>query len=124
MKIRAIRNDADHARAMVQLESLWGAEAGSLEAEHLEILVTLIDAYEHKHHIIPPPDPVDAIIFVMEQQGLTRKDLVPMLGSRSRVSEILNRKRTLTLPMIRRLRDGLGLSADVLIGNDSTELAA
>ena len=78
--------------------------------------MTLVDAYEAKHHAIDPPDPIEAILFRMEQQGLTRNDLIPMIGSRARVSEVLNKKRPLTLAMIRRLRVGLGISADVLVG--------
>jgi HTH-type transcriptional regulator / antitoxin HigA len=114
--LRPIRSELDHARAVAAIDSLWGAPDGSPEAEQLDVLVTLVDAYEREHHAIAPPDPVDAIRFRMEQQGLTRADLEPLLGSRARVSEILNRRRPLTLPMIRRLRDHLGLSADTLIG--------
>ncbi len=117
-RITPIRNDKDHARALRQMEELWGAPANSVEAEYLEVLVTLIDAYEARHHAIDPPDPVEAILFRMEQQGLTRKDLEPCIGSRARVSEVLNRKRPLTLSMIRRLRHTLGIPADVLIGQD------
>ena len=124
MDIRPIRNDADHARTLEQVEGLWGAEAGTPEAEALEILVTLVDAYEVEHHRIDPPDPIEAIRFRMEQQGLTRKDLEPFIGSRARVSEVLNRKRPLTLPMIRRLRAGLGMSAEVLVGDDEQEAVA
>ena len=124
MDIRPIRNDQDHARAMAQIEALWGAPEGSAEAEHLEVLVTLVDAFEAAHHPIAAPDPVAAIEFRMEQDDLARKDLEPMLGSRSRVSEILSRKRPLTLRMIRRLRAGLGLSADVLIGRQDDDAAA
>lgn len=113
--IHPIRNDADHKRALASIEELWGCPDGSPDAEVLEILVTLVDAYEAKNHSIDAPDPVEAILFRMEQQGLTRHDLEPLIGGRARVSEILNRKRPLTLPMIRRLRSGLGLSADVLV---------
>ncbi len=98
---------------------MWGARTGSPEAEKLEILVTLVDAYEAKRHPIDPPDPIDAIRFRMEQEGLTRTDLEKFIGSRARVSEILNRRRPLTVKMIRRLRDALGISADVLIGRES-----
>jgi HTH-type transcriptional regulator/antitoxin HigA len=115
--IHPIRNDADHERALARIEELWGCPDGSPDAEALEILVTLVDAYEAKNHSIDTPDPVEAILFRMEQQGLTRHDLEPLIGGRARVSEILNRKRPLTLAMIRRLRTGLGLSADVLVGN-------
>ena len=118
MDIHPIRNDRDHARALRQIEKLWGARAGSPEAEKLEVLVTLVDAYEAKHHPIDPPDPIDAIRFRMEQEGLTRADLEKLIGSRARVSEILNGRRPLTLQMIRRLRDALGISADVLVGRD------
>jgi HTH-type transcriptional regulator/antitoxin HigA len=118
MDIRPIRNERDHTRALRRIEKLWGARAGSPDAETLEILVTLVDAYEAKHHAIEPPDPIEAIRFRMEQEGLTRADLEKLIGSRARVSEILNGRRPLTLTMIRRLRDTLGISADVLIGRD------
>lgn len=123
MAIHPIHDDADHARAVVRIDQLWGAAAGSPESEELEVLVTLVDAYEARHHAIAPPDPIEAIRFRMEQMGLTRKDLEPLLGSRARVSEVLARKRPLTLAMIRRLRRGLGLSADVLVGEDAGEAA-
>jgi HTH-type transcriptional regulator/antitoxin HigA len=92
------------------------AKAGTPEGDELDVLVTLVCAYEEKHFPMDPPDPLMAIQFRMEQQGLTRKDLEPMIGSRARVSEVLTGKRRLTLPMIRRVRDGLGISADVLVG--------
>lgn len=116
MDIHPIRNDRDHAKALRQLEKVWGAAAGTSEADALEVLVTLIDAYEAKHHPIDPPDPIEAIKFRMEQQGLTRADLEPMIGSRARVSEVLNRQRPLTIAMINKLRAGLGISGDVLLG--------
>lgn len=119
MDIHPIRNDRDHARALKQIEKLWGAPKGSPEAEALEVLVTLVDVYEAKHHRIDPPDPIEAIRFRMEQEGLTRADMEKIIGSRARVSEILNRRRPLTLTMIRRLRDALGISADVLIGQET-----
>ena len=117
MDIRPIRNQRDHAQALREVERLWGARFGTSEADKLEILVTLIDAYEAKHHTVDLPHPVDAILFRMEQMGLTRNDLVGVIGSRARVSEVLNRRRPLTLAMITRLRDKLGISADVLIGS-------
>jgi HTH-type transcriptional regulator/antitoxin HigA len=117
--ISPIRTDRDHARAMRQIAALWGARRGSPEAKALEVLVTLVDAYETAHHRIVPPDPIEAIRFRMEQQGLTRADLEPLIGSRARVSEVMSRKRPLSIAMIRRLRDALGLSADVLIGADA-----
>ena len=117
MEIHPIRNQRDHARALRAVEHLWGARPGTAEADKLEILVTLVDAYEAKHHPLDPPDPIDAIRFRMEQMGLTRQHLVSIIGSRARVSEILNRRRPLTIAMIARLRDKLGISADVLIGS-------
>jgi len=117
--IRPIRTARDHRRALARLDELWGAPEGSPEADEAEILITLIAAYEEKHHPIDPPDPIEAIQFRMEQQGLTRADLEPWIGSRARVAEVLNRRRPLTLPMIRRLRDALGISADILIGSSS-----
>ena len=116
MDIRPIRNQRDHTQALREVERLWGARSGTSEADKLEILVTLIDAYETKHHPIDPPDPIDAIRFRMEQMGLTRSDLIGIVGSRARVSEVLNRHRPLTVAMIVRLREQLGISADVLIG--------
>ncbi|MDZ4697874.1 MAG: helix-turn-helix domain-containing protein [Deltaproteobacteria bacterium] len=103
---------------MRELEKLWGARPGTTAADDLEVLVTLVDAYEAKHYPIDPPDPVDAIVFRLEQQGMERSDLGEILGSRSRASEVLNRRRPLSIQMIVRLRDALGISADVLIGRD------
>jgi HTH-type transcriptional regulator / antitoxin HigA len=114
-EVRPIRTDADHAKAMADVSRLWGAKRGTPDGDRLDVLATLIDAYEAQHHPIDPPDPIEAIKFRMEQRGLTRKDLEPMLGSRTRVSEVLNRKRGLSIDMIRRLHDGLGISAEVLI---------
>ena len=124
MDIRPIRNDEDHARAVEELDRLWGAAEGSPQAERLEVFITLVHAYEEEHHRIEPPNPIEAIRFRMEQQGLTRKDLEPMIGRRSRVSEVLTGKRPLTLGMIRRLRRGLGISADVLVGEEQRRVAS
>ncbi len=115
MNIKPIRTEADHQAALAEVESLWQAPPGSPESDRLEVLATLIEAYEEKNHAIDPPDPVEAILFRMDQQGLSRRDLEAFLGRRGRVSEILNRARGLTLPMIRRLHEGLGIPADVLI---------
>lgn len=116
MSIQPIHNDADHAAALARIDVLWGADIGTTAAEELEILVTLVADYEARHQPILPPDPIEAIRFRMDQMGLTRKDLESMVGSRARVSEVLAGKRPLTLAMIRRLRTGLGVPADVLIG--------
>lgn len=114
--IHPIRTDADHAEALGRIDALWGAEAGSPVADELEVLVTLVADYEQRHHPVLPPDPIEAIRFRIDQLGLSRRDLEPMLGTRARVSEVLSGKRPLTLTMIRRLRAGLGVPADVLIG--------
>lgn len=114
-EIKPIRTEADHRAAMAEVERLWGAKIGTREGDRLDVLATLIDAYESQYVPMDPPDPVAAIRFRMEQQGLTRKDLEPMLGTRVRVSEVLNRKRSLSIRMIRRLHDDLGIAADVLI---------
>ena len=114
--IRPIKTKQDHSAAVKRIEQLMGAKPGSVEGDELDMLATLVCAYEEKQFPVDVPDPITAIEFRMEQQGLTRKDLVPMLGSRSRVSEVLSRKRRLTLPMIRRVRAGLGISADLLVG--------
>jgi HTH-type transcriptional regulator/antitoxin HigA len=119
MDIDPIHNDRDHGRALGQIEKLWGAKKGSPSAKKLEILVTLVEAYERKHHEIEAPDPIEAIRFRMEQEGLTRAHLEKLIGSRARVSEIFNGRRPLTITMIRRLRDALGISADVLIGRSA-----
>ena len=113
--LKPIHNWEDHAMAMVEFEKLWGAAPGSPEEDRLDLLATIIDAFESKNVPFDLPDPIEAIKFRMDQQGLTRKDLEPMLGSRARVAEILNRKRGLSLPMIRRLHEKLGISLEVLV---------
>jgi HTH-type transcriptional regulator/antitoxin HigA len=113
--LKPIRSKADYERSLAEVERLWGAKSGTPEGDRLDILVTLIDAYEAAHYPMDPPDPIEAIKFRMEQQGLTRKDLEPMIGTRTRVAEVLNRKRGLSIAMIRRLHARLGISADVLI---------
>jgi HTH-type transcriptional regulator / antitoxin HigA len=113
--LRPIRSRADYTQALAELERLWGASKGTPRGDRLDILATLIDAYETEHFPIDAPDPVEAILFRMEQQGLTRKDLEPMIGTRTRVAEVLNRKRGLSLTMIRRLHDQLGIPAELLI---------
>lgn len=115
MSVRPIRSEADYDAALAEIEKLWGARSGTPEGDRLDVLATLVDAYEAEHVPMDPPDPIEAIRFRMEQQGLTRKDLERVLGTRTRVSEILNRKRSLSIGMIRRLHAELGISADVLI---------
>ena len=113
--VKPIRSEADYEQALAEVERLWGAKSGTPEGDRLDVLATLIDAYEAQHHPMDPPDPVNAIRFRMEQQGLTRKDLEPMIGPRNRVADVLNRKRGLSIEMIRQLHERLGISADVLI---------
>ena len=115
--MKPIKTEADYDAVLERIETLWGSDEDTPEGDELEVLVTLIEAYEVKHHPIPAPDPIEAIKFRMEQQGLTRKDLEPLLGHRGRVSEILSGKRSLTLTMIRRLNKELHIPAEVLIGN-------
>jgi HTH-type transcriptional regulator/antitoxin HigA len=113
--IKPIKTAADYKAAMAEIEHLWGAKSGTPAGDRLDILATLIERYEARHFPIDPPDPIEAIKFRMEQQGLTRKDLEDVLGSRTRVAEVLNRRRGLSIGMIRRLHDKLGISAEVLI---------
>ena len=115
MNIKPIRNDEDLCAAFKRLELVYQAQEGTTEADEMEILVTLIEAYEHKHVPISAADPIDAIKFRMEQQGLTQKDLEPFIGSSGRVSEVLNHKRGLSLPMIKRLHEGLNIPYESLL---------
>ncbi len=113
--VKPIRTEADYHSALEEVAGLWGQPGGTPGGDRLDVLATLIDAYEAKHHPMDPPDLVEAIKFRMEQQGLRRKDLEGIIGSRTRVAEVLNRRRSLSIGMIRRLHDRLGISADVLI---------
>jgi HTH-type transcriptional regulator / antitoxin HigA len=115
MDIRPIRTNADYERIFTEIEALWDAKAGTPENDRLEVLVTLVEAYEEKHFPMDPPDPIEAILFRLDQQGLDASALVGVIGSRSRVHEVLNRKRALSLEMIRRLHDQFGIPAEVLI---------
>ena len=117
MNIRPIHNDADYQAALKAVSPYFDnePEPGTEDADHFEVLLTLIQAYESRHFPIGLPDPIEAIKFRMEQSGLAIKDLEPMIGKTNRVYEILNRKRPLTLPMIRRLHRGLGIPAEVLV---------
>ena len=115
MKIKPIKTEADYQAALKEIERLFGASADTAEGDRLEVLTTLVEAYEEKHHRIPLPDPIEAILYHVESRGLTRRELERYIGSRARVSEVLNRKRPLTMEMIRNLHKGLGISAEVLI---------
>lgn len=115
MNIKPIRSPEDLAAAIVRMEQLWGAELNSLEGDELEILALLIEKYEDEHYPMPPSDPIEAIKFRMDQQGLTPRDLEPFIGTSGRVSEVLNRKRKLSLSMIKRLHEGLRIPYESLL---------
>ncbi len=123
MNIRPIKTEADYDEALERIDELMDAEIDTPEGDELDILVTLVEAYEEKHYPIEAPDPIAAICFRMEQMGLERKDLEPYIGRRSRVSEVLNHKRDLTLPMIRKLHKGLNIPLENLIGSDDDDHA-
>lgn len=115
MKIKPIRNEADYQKAFERLEVIFDAKRGTDEGDELEILAIIIDNYENENFPIGMPDPISAINFRMEQLGLKQKDLVEMIGFKSRVSEIMNKKRKLTLEMIRKLNAKLNIPTEVLI---------
>src|SRR5713101_4979281 len=121
-ELKPIRSKSDYKKALAELERLWGARSGTPAGDRLDVLATLIDVYET--YPMDPPDPIEAIKFRMEQQGLTRKDLEPLIGTRTRVAEVLNRKRSLSIAMIRRLHEQLGIPADVLIRPSQKRRAA
>ncbi|MEZ5727439.1 MAG: transcriptional regulator [Burkholderiaceae bacterium] len=119
MTIKPIRNDEDLKKAFRRLEKIFQAEEGTAQADERDVLVTLVEAYENKHYDFGPADPVEAIKFRMEQSGLTPRDLEPFIGPSGRVSEVLNRKRPLSLRMIRRLHDGLKIPYESLLAEVS-----
>ena len=115
MNIRPIKTENDYNTALLRIEEIWRAKKDSPEGDELDLLVTLVESYEMKYYPIAPPDPIDAIKFRMEQMGMSNADMVKYLGSQSRVSEILNRKRKLTLSMVKSLYKGLKIPADILL---------
>lgn len=115
MEIRPIKTEQDYNTSIRRIEVLWGAKKDTPQGDELDLLVTLVESYEMKHYPIAPPDPVDAIKFRMEQMDMTKADLVQYIGSQSRVSEILNGRRKLTLGMIKSLYKGLRIPADILL---------
>jgi HTH-type transcriptional regulator/antitoxin HigA len=115
MELRPIRTTADYDRALEEIQRLWHAAPGTADAEKLEMLGALVEAYEQDTYPMPAPDPIEAIKFRMDQQGLSQADLVPIFGTRARVSEILGRKRALTLEMIRRLHHKLHIPLESLV---------
>ena len=117
MEIKPIRSESDYQAALKEIEMLTETHPETLEGDRMEVLVTLVEAYEAKHFPIPEPDdPVEVLEYYMESRGLNRSDLIVYLGSKERVSEVLNRKRGLSLEMIRRLHNGLGIPADLIMG--------
>jgi HTH-type transcriptional regulator / antitoxin HigA len=117
MDIKPIHTDADYQAALKEIEMLFDSEPGTPSGDRLEVLTALVESYETKHFPIPAPDdPVQVLEYYMESRGLSRTDLIPYLGSKERVSEVLSRKRGLSLEMIRRLHEGLGIPTDLLIG--------
>ena len=115
MRIQPIKNERDHYLALKEIDRLWNAKPDTLDGDQLDLWVTLVEAYEAKHHAIPPPDPIEAIKFRMEQLGLSKSDIAPYLGGRNRVSEVLSRKRSLSVSMMKRLHKGLHIPADSLL---------
>ena len=124
MDIRPIKSEADYRAALQEIESLMRAEPGKPEGERLDVMVTLLEAYERAHFPMDLPDPIEAVKFRMEQLGLTPKDLEPMIGRPNRVYEVLNRTRPLTLKMIWRLHHRLGIPAECLIKPPDASRAA
>ncbi|MGB6722286.1 MAG: transcriptional regulator [Terracidiphilus sp.] len=115
MQIRPIRTEADHKAALLEIERLWGASDGSADGDRLEVLVTLVEAFEESHFPVDVPDPIEAIKFRLEQQGEDGKALIGIIGNRTRVYEVLRRDRPLSLSMIRRVHKRLRIPAEVLI---------
>ena len=124
MNIKPIKTARDHGVALREIETLMMAKSGSAAGDRLDVLVTLVEAYERKHFPMDAPDPVSAIRLAMEGNGLTARDLVPMIGRLNRVHEVLTGRRGLTLAMIRRLHDGLGIPAESLIRPSKRRSAA
>jgi len=115
MDIQPIKTEADYQATLKEIEKLFEATPNTSEGDRLEVLTTLVEAYEDQHYAIPLPDPIEAILYHMESRGLSRRDLEACIGNRARVSEILNRKRPLTLRMIQQLHRELGIPAEVLL---------
>ncbi len=114
--IRPIKDERTYLKALARIETLWGASVDSPEGDELEVLMTLVEAYEDKNYPMPPSDPVEAIRFRMEQMGINRKDLEDYIGPKSRVSEIMNRKRSLSMNQVIKLHRGLGIPYECLLG--------
>lgn len=125
MEIKPIRSEVDYQAALKEIERLFESQPGTPEGDRMDVLVTLVEAYEAKHFPIPEPDdPVQVLEYYMESRGLSRSDLIAYLGSKERVSEVLNRKRGLSLLMIQRLHAGLGIPADLLVGKQDYKVTS
>ena len=114
MNIRPVSTEKDYDAAIERIEALWGADPGTPEGDELDVLTILVRVYEDEHHVVPPPSPIEAIKFRMEQMSLNQQALVPFIGSKSKVSEVLNKKRPLSLSMMRALHKGLNIPAEQL----------
>jgi HTH-type transcriptional regulator / antitoxin HigA len=123
MDIKPIKNTRDHRRTLKEIEGLMRAKRNTPQGDRLDVLVTLVEAWEAKRYPLDLPDPIEAIKYHMEQRGLSPPDLIPFIGGRNRVYEVLARKRPLTLKMIRRLHEGLGIPAESLIKNGQRQAA-
>ena len=115
MEIHPVKTETDYDAALAEIDHLWGSTEGSPDGDRLDVLLVLVESYEAKHHAIAPPDPIEAIKFRMEQMNLTRKDLEPLIGPRGRVAEVINRRRPLSLSMIRKLHQVLHIPLESLI---------
>ena len=115
MKLKPIKNDRELSRALMRIDELWGAKPNTPRGDELDVLILLVEKYEDEHYAIPASDPIEAIKFLMEQNSLSRKDLEPYIGTSGRVSEVLSKKRTLTLAMIKKLHEGLKIPYECLI---------
>jgi HTH-type transcriptional regulator / antitoxin HigA len=124
IKVRAIKTEQDYEFVLAEIESLMDAQADTPDGDRLDVLTTLVEAYEAKHHPIDLPDPIEAVKVRMEELGLNRKDLEAIIGSRSKVSEVLSGKRSFSIAMIRRLHSALGIPAEVLIQEPRGRTAA
>ena len=115
MKLKPIKNDRELNRALKRIDELWGAKPNTPKGDELDILMLIVEKYEDEHYAIPASDPIEAIKFLMDQNSMSRKDLEPYIGTSGRVSEVLSRKRSLTLAMIKKLHEGLKIPYECLI---------
>lgn len=121
MKMQTIKTEAQYDAALAEIDKLWDTDEGSTAGDRLDVLLVLVESYEAQHHPIAPPDPVEAIKFRMEQMNLKRKDLEPFIGSRARVAEVINRRRSLSLPMIRKLHTALNIPLESLVCGEKAQ---